>query len=126
MGTDTLDNVVDRGHTKAIGNVDQRNGRLLQTVGAMALFAVEMDVQVIILVVAVAMAEFIAHAASAVVDDMDQMMLAEEGQRTEDARLVDRQDLVLQFGERQRAPGLSQSLSHDNAIGRGLDAVVHQ
>ena len=126
MGADALDDVVDGDHAEAPGNVDQRNGRLLQTVGAMALFAVEMDVQVVILVVAVAMAEFIAHAASAVVDDMDQMVLAEEGQRTEDARFVDRQDLVLQFGERQGAPGLSQSLRHDDAIGRGLDAVVHQ
>ena len=64
----------------------------------MATLAVEVDVLVVVLMVAiVAIAQFIAYAVATVFQDVYQMMLTEEGECTEDARLVDRQNLVLQF-----------------------------
>ena len=71
---------------------------VVQAEGAVAAFAVEVYVLVIVLGVAVvAVAQFVAHAVAAVLDDVYQMVLAEQRQCAEDARLVDRQDFVFQF-----------------------------
>ena len=57
-----------------------------------------MYVLVVIMFVAIlAVAEFVAYTIATVLDDMHQMVLAEKGESTEDARLVDRQNLILQF-----------------------------
>jgi hypothetical protein len=59
---------------------------------------VKVDVLVVVVLMAVlAEAEFVAHTVAAVLDDMDQMVLAEERQGTEHPRLVNRQNLVFQL-----------------------------
>ena len=64
----------------------------------MTALTVEMYVLVVVLMMAiVTMAQFVAHTVATVFQDVYQMMLTEEGERTEDARLVDRQNLILQF-----------------------------
>jgi hypothetical protein len=89
MGTDALDDIVSGGHVETIGDVNRRNGCLLKAIGAMALLAEEMHMEVVILMVTMAVAEFIAHAVAAVLYDVHQMMLTEEGECTKHARLID-------------------------------------
>ena len=54
--------------------------------------------QVVIVVVAVTMAELIAYAVVAAFDGMYEMVLTEEREGTEDVRLVNGLDPALQFG----------------------------
>ena len=64
----------------------------------MTALTVEMYVLVVVLMMAiVTMAQFVAHTVATVFQNMHQVVLAEERERTEDARLVDRQNLILQF-----------------------------
>ena len=53
-----------------------------------------MRMDILIVVVIMAMAEFIAHTLAATLDDMYQMMLLKQGEGTEDVRLVDTQNLI--------------------------------
>ena len=126
MGTDALDDIVDGGHQEAVRDIDLGHGDVRQAEGAVTLLAEEVNMQVIILVVAMAVAEFIAHAVTAILYDMHQMMLTEESERTKDARLVDGQYLILQFGERQRPSSLRQRPDNDNPVGCRFDAVERQ
>ena len=126
MGTDALDDIVDGGHQEAVRNIDLGHGDVRQAEGAVTLLAEEVNMQVIILVVAMAVAEFIAHAVTTILYDMHQMMLTEESERTKDARLVDGQYLILQFSERQRPSSLRQRPDNDNPVGRRFDAVERQ
>ena len=75
-----------------------RHVRIVETVGLLALFAIEMGVYVLIVVVVVAVTELIAHAVAAVLEDVNEVVLSKQRQRAEDARLVNGQDLVLQLG----------------------------
>ena len=93
-----LGHVVDAGQLVAGRKRDGRDGSVGQTERAVAALAVEVDVLVVVIGVAVvAVAQLVAHAVATILDDMHQMVFAEQRQRTEDARLVNRQDLVLQF-----------------------------
>ena len=125
VGTEALGHVVDALELIAIGEDDGGDGHVVQTEGAMTALTIEMHMLVVVIVVTmVAVAEFIAHAVAAILDDVHQMVLAEEGERTEDARLVDGQNLVFQFAERQRTLGIGQRLHHHDAVGGGFDAVL--
>ena len=126
MGTDALDDIVDGGHQEAVRDIDLGHGDVRQAEGAVTLLAEEVNMQVIILVVAMAVAEFIAHAVTAILYDMHQMMLTEESERTKDARLVDGEYCVFQFRQRQRSSGLCQRPGNDNPVSRRFDAVERQ
>lgn len=126
MRADALDDIVGRRHRKArrhrhLGNLDG-----VQAVGALTALAEEVDVQVVVVLVAMAMAQLIAQRAAPVLDGMHHVVLAEERQRAEHARLVDRGDAALQLAERHRPSGLAQRPSHHDAVGRRLHPVLLQ
>ena len=96
--TQTFYHIVDACQTVALGQRDGGDGGVVQTEGAVAALAVEVYVLVVVLGVAVvAVAQLVAHAVAAVLDDVYQMVLAEQRQHPEYARLVYRQDLVFQL-----------------------------
>ena len=69
---------------------DRGDGHIGQAEGAVAALAVEVYVLVVVLGMAVvAVSEFVAHAVAAVLDDVHQVVFAEQRQRAEHARLVD-------------------------------------
>ena len=95
----------------------------MQTDGAMAVLAVEMDVLVIVELLVMAHAKLVPYAAVATLDGMYQVALLEECQHTEDARLVKREDRVFQFLHRQGTFRMVKCLGNDDAIGGGLDTM---
>ena len=122
-----FDDVIDGGHFISIGQVNQGDFYVVQTKGLMTMFAIEMHMNIIIVFMAVTMAQFIAHSISSVFDDMDEMMLLEEIESTEDTRLINGQYLCFQLTERHRTVASQQGINHDNAIGCGFDAMrFHQ
>lgn len=54
-------------HGIIIRDENRRDGRVFQAEGAVALFAEEMDVDVVVLAVTMAVAEFVAHAVAGIV-----------------------------------------------------------
>ena len=96
---------------------------MVQAVGALTLFAVEVYVQVVVHILVVAVAQLIAHALAAPFYHMHQVLLPEECQRAEDVRLVDGLYLRLQLGECRRAQAPCQLPHHHDAVGRRLNAV---
>ena len=81
-----------------------------------------MDILVVLVVVA--MTEFIAHTLAAALDDMHEVVLSEECQGAEDVRLVDAQDFIFQFRQGDGMQCLHQFLQHDDTVSRRLDAVL--
>lgn len=98
--TDALDDVVHGGHLIAVGQGDEGHFGIVEAESAMALLAIEVWVLVVVDVVVVAAAQFVAHAVASVFDDMHQVLLAEGSERAEHVRLVDAQYFVFELGER--------------------------
>ena len=70
----------------------------IETIGLLTHLTVEGGMQVVIVGVAMTMAELIAYAVVAAFDGMYEMVLTEEREGTEDVRLVNGLDPALQFG----------------------------
>jgi len=87
FGADALDHIVDGFGLETVGQCYSGDGDLLKAEGAVADFAVEMHVAVII-DITVSVAEFVSDPFTAVIDLVEQMVVAEEGQGTEYAGLV--------------------------------------
>jgi hypothetical protein len=125
LRTEAFGHIVDAGKVVARGECDGRNGNVGQTKGAMAALAVEMYMLIVVGIVAiVAVTELIAYTIATIFDDMHQVVLTEEGKGTEDTRLVNRQDLIFQLGERQRTLGIGQRLYYHDTIGCGFYAML--
>ena len=99
LWAEPLYHIVDAGHQVAVGQADGRDGRGWQAECALATLAKEVYVLVVVLLmVVVAVAQLVAHAVAAILNNMDKVMLAEERQGPEHTALVNRQNLVFQFG----------------------------
>ncbi len=109
-------------HLIAFGNGDGWNFCVVEAERASALLTMEVWVLVVVMVVIIAVAEFIAQAI-AVLDDMHEVFFSEEREGTEDVRLVDGADGMFKFDERHGSHGRGESLDDDNAIGRWPDVV---
>ncbi len=109
-------------HFVAFGNGDGRNFCVVEAERASALLTMEVWVLVVVMVVIIAVAEFIAQAI-AVLNDMHEVLLSEEREGTEDVRLVDGADGMFKFDERHGSHGRGESLDYDNAIGCWPDVV---
>ena len=109
-------------HLIAFGNGDGRNLCVVEAERASALLTMEVWMLVVVVVVPMTMAEFVAQAI-AVLDDMYEVLFSEEREGTEDVRLVDGADGMFKFDERHRPQGRGESLDDDNAIGRWPDVV---
>lgn len=109
-------------HFIAFWNGDGRNFCVVEAERASAFLTMEVWMLVVVMVVIIAVAEFIAQAI-AVLDDMHEVFLSEEREGTEDVRLVDGADGMFKFDERHGSHGRGESLDDDNAIGRWPDVV---
>lgn len=109
---------------EALGQTDLRQGDALQTVGLLTALAVEVRVLVVVVLMVVAVAELVARAVAAALDDVHEMMFAEERQSAEHVRLVDRADPLLQLRHRLGEHRRGEGLHHHDAVGGGLDAVL--
>lgn len=88
LRTDALEKIIGRGDGETVGGINLWQWGVGQTESAPTALTVEMHVQVVIIVVIVAMAEFVAYAIAAILDDVYQMMFTKKSQCTEYARLV--------------------------------------
>ena len=115
--------VVDALDAEAVRIADDGDGHVLEAESPPARLAVEMDVTVIVNI-AGGVTELITDAVTAVIDLMEQMVLIEEGQGAEYAGLVNGVNPVLQLGHSDGPVAVSQSLKHQQPVGRGLDSVL--
>ena len=76
-GTEALDQIIDRSGFEGLRNGDLWDRNILQTEGPMAFLTVEVDMEIVVLVVMMAMAEFVADAVAGVVENVHQVRLAE-------------------------------------------------
>ena len=119
----SVDNEAGTLHFVAFWKMHFWNREVFETKGGTAVFAVEMYVHVVVDGMVVAVAEFIARTFT-VFQYMDKVLLFEKRQRSEDPRLVDAANVVFELAHREGMAFLSQSLSHDDSIGCGADAVL--
>ena len=70
---------------------------MVEAVSALTNFAEEVRVLVVVVLLAVTMAEFIFRAVAAALNRMHQMMFPEQGESTEDIRLIDGSNPPFQF-----------------------------
>lgn len=122
----TLYHIVGCGGAVAVGQRHGRHRHIVYAERAAALLAVEVDVDIAVGVVVVAHAQFVAHAVTSVVYDMQQPVLAERGQCTEYARLVNSDHAAVQFGQRHRASCCNKSLDYQNTVGRRPHTMFFQ
>ena len=125
LGADAFDHIVHRFGLETVGECDCGNWDILEAEGLVADFAVEMYVTVIIYV-AVSVAEFVSDPFAAVVNLMQQMVVAEQCQSAEYPGLIDGVDLVLQLGHSDGVVDIGQRFKHQQPIGCGLDTVLVQ
>ena len=85
---DTFDDMAGRCDGKARRYVDLRNRDTIEAERAVTLLAEEMHVKVVVIVTSMTVTQLIAQGTGTVLDGVHQVMLAEERQGTEDARLV--------------------------------------
>ena len=123
---DALDRVIDRVHDESLGERRDRDLDLLQTVGPMAHLAEEVGVHVRHRAGGVAVANLILDRSAPVLDVVDQAVLEEVAERTEDARAVHGSEHALQFGQRDGPRCGEHRLQHQDAVCRGLDAPFFQ
>lgn len=71
--------------------------QMVEAVSALTNFAEEVRVLVVVVLLAVTMAEFIFRAVAAALNRMHQMMFPEQGESTEDIRLIDGSNPPFQF-----------------------------
>ena len=83
-----------------------------------------MRMHILIVVVVMTVAQFVAHPIAASLNDMYEMVLTEDGERTEDVRLVDAQDPFLQFCQRDWVKSLYQFFQHHDTVGCDLYPVL--
>ena len=82
-----------------------------------------MRVYILIIIMVVAMTEFIANSLASALDDMYEMMLTEKCQGPEDIRFVDGQNPRFHLSEGHRMQTSCQLPHHDNTISCRLNAV---
>jgi hypothetical protein len=90
----------------------------------MALFTVKMDMEVVILAIVVATAEFVADAVAGVVQDMDQAGFPESLQGPENIGLVDGFEGGFEFRHGQGTVRCGEGPGDDDAVRRRFHAVV--
>lgn len=127
-----FEHIVGRMEVEAFGKLHLRNGQTAKTEGTVAFLAIEMRVQVgqpsmdILSTMTTFSTEGIFNLPRAIFNVMDEVVLQEKGERSEDARLVNRSDTPLQIRQRKGALGISKGANHQEANRRRLDAAMNQ
>ena len=111
----------------SLWQIDIWHGDIFHTEGPVTFLTVEMGVEVAVMVILlVAVADFVLYIVAAVLDGVDKMSLLEGCQGSEDVGLVDRVDLRLQFRHGHGAPGLGQTPGYQNPVGSQADTMSAQ
>lgn len=132
LRTKAFEHIVGRMEVEAFGKLHLRNGQTAETEGTVAFLAIKMRVQVgqpsmdILSTMATFSTEGIFNLPRAIFNVMDEVVLQEKGERSEDARLVNRSDTPLQIRQRKGALGISKGANHQEANRRRLDAAMNQ
>ena len=124
LGADALDHVVDGFGLEAVGQCDCGDGDILKAEGLVADLAMEMHVAVII-DFAVSVTEFVSDPFAAVIYLMKKVMLLEECEGAEYARLVNGIDDVLKLGHGDGTVAVGQRLEYQQPVGRGFYSVLN-
>ena len=123
---EAFDDEVGRAGTEAVGESDVGHAHVVKTEGLLTTLAEEVGVHVLVVLVAVAVAELVLHAFTPTLDDMHQVVFAEKSKGTENTRFVDGKNLTFQLSKRHGIFGCGQRLGHYNAVGRGLHTMLLQ
>lgn len=121
-GTNSLHDIIGGVHFVAVGNGDGRNHSVVEAERTVATHAVEVRVLVVVVVMIVAVAKLIASA-FAILNQVHEVLIAEERECPEDIRLVDGANGSFKFDERHWPHGRGQCLGDNDAIGSGAYAV---
>ena len=125
FGADALGHIVYGLNLETVRIFYLGNGQFLKAEGAVAHLAVKVYVAVIINI-AVGVAQLIAYALATVINLMEQVVLFKKSQSAEYTRLINGINLVFQFGHRDWAVHIGQSLEHQKPVGSGLDSMLVQ
>ena len=124
LGADALGHVVYGLNLETVRIFYSRDGQFLKTERAVTYLTVEMHVAVIVHI-AVCVAEFIAYALTAVINLVQQVVLLEEGEGAEYARLVNGVNGVLKFGHGDGAVAVGQRLKHQQPVSCWFYSVLN-
>ncbi len=108
----------------AVRDSHHRDRDIFQAEGPVAFFAEEMDVEVIVTVVVVAVAELVADAASGVFKDVDKVGVTEQLEDAEDVAFVDGFQHVLQLRHSEGPMGIRQRPRYHQPVCGGLYATL--
>lgn len=122
--TESLEHVAGRHGTEANRYFNWRNRDVVEAEGLVAVLAIEVNVQVVIGVVVMALAQLVAHTFAFAFDGMYKMVRAKECQRSGYTRLVDGLYSLFQFHQRQWATSGCQGACNKNAVDSWLDTMT--
>lgn len=117
--------IVYRSHHIAIWNIHYRYWRI-DTESALAVLAIKMNMHIIMLIMIMTPAQFIPHAVSTCLNSMNKMLFPEEVQGTRYNRLVDGNNLCLQFTHRQWAVCLLKRTQYNYPVCRWFDGMSNK
>ena len=126
VGTDAFHHIVDGGLLVAFGQADLWDRCVAEAECTLALLAVEVYMYVFILIRIMAQAQFVPRYVAAVLELVYQMVVLEQEQRAEDARLVNRQDHCCQLLHGDRIVQCRQCPCDEDAVGSHSDVVCPQ
>lgn len=116
-GAGAFDDKGDGVGDKAGGKGDGGDGGVLQTKGLLAGLAVEMEMTICMVALAVGVvAEFVMDHPATVLKSMHHIVFREQGQDAEDTRLIQVEHLVLQVLQAHRAVKTNQGAIDQNTI----------
>jgi hypothetical protein len=98
----------------------------IETVCLLALLAIEVRMQIVVVVIMVTMTELVAGTIATTLDGVHQVVLAEKRKGTENIGFVYRLYTMLKLCQRLRLDGRSQGLDHHNTVGCGLDTMLFE
>jgi hypothetical protein len=124
--TDALDQKTDSLTDIAFREFHPWHMKFMQAVGLMTLFTKEVNMLIIVLLRVMAVAPLILSSSINALYGMNQMILPEKHERTENIRLIDRQNPILQFRHGKGALPFRKSLHDKDTIGSRTNAMGFQ
>jgi len=123
---DAFQNIVDTFHLETVGQVDNWRRYAFQTVGVLAFGTEEMRVLVVVahsVVVMVVATGLVLYRAAAVVNFVNQMVLAEGGKASEDGAFIDGYQGIFQVAQAHCVFRVQQGFENQKARGSGFYVV---
>lgn len=108
---------------EAFGQFNWRDGMVFEADDGTTMQAMEMHMHVVVFLMVKAATEFKAGIFR-VFQDMHEMVILEECQRTGNAGLVDAANQILKLAHREGMVGIRQGFGHKDAVGRWPHVVL--